>query len=214
MPPLRDADIFLLQEVKEEAGKPCIAVRLASALGLHVAYSPEGPGVTDRGLAILSRFPLCDIRIRALKPFDLRFNSRARFVLSATADTPWGLVRVSDVHLDTRLNTVDRLAQLEPVVRDSAFQGRHVVAGDFNSNPFYWIEHVIPLPAMKSQAQGVGEFMRRHGFRSGIPESAATHDFLGMHLDWIWVAGLRPAASQVIPLDFSDHHALWTRVEF
>lgn len=67
-PLLHNADILLLQEVKEEAGARCIANRLGNALGLHVAYSPEAKDVTHRGLAILSRFPL-------------RSRSRARFAL-------------------------------------------------------------------------------------------------------------------------------------
>ncbi len=214
-PQLRGADIYLLQEVKEEPGAPCIANRLGAAYGLHVAYSAEGPGVADRGLAILSRFPLRDIQIRSLKRFDLRFHSRNRFALSATAETPWGPLRLYDVHLDTRLNAADRLAQLEPVVHDSArFGGRRIVAGDFNSNPFYWVEHVLPVPALQSQAVAVDAFMKQQGFRTAIGESATTFDFLGMHLDWIWMAGLRSTGSQVFPLDFSDHHAVWTRVEF
>jgi endonuclease/exonuclease/phosphatase family metal-dependent hydrolase len=214
-PRLREADIFLLQEIKEQPGTQCIANRLGAALGLHVAYSGEAPGVADRGLAILSRFPLREVRTRALNHFDLRFHSRTRFALSATADTPWGPVRLDDVHLDTRLNARDRLAQLEPVVRDSArFAARRIVAGDFNSNPFYWIEHIVPLPALPSQAVAVEAFMKKQGFATAISESETTFDYLGMHLDWIWMAGLRSTESQVLPLDFSDHHAVWTRVEF
>ncbi len=214
-PALRDADVFLLQEVREGPGQACVAARLGSALGLHVAYAPAGPGITDQGLAILSRFPLRDIQIRSLKVFDLRFHTRARFALAATADTPWGPVRLSDTHLDTRLNRAERLAQLEPVVRDSAtFQGRRILGGDFNSNPFYWVEHILPLPAFRSQAYDIEKFMTLRGFQTAIPESATTFDYLRMHLDWIWLAGLRPAASGVVPLNFSDHHAVWTHVEF
>jgi endonuclease/exonuclease/phosphatase family metal-dependent hydrolase len=214
-PSLRDSDIFMLQEVKEENGRSCIAAALGAELGMHVAYSPEGPGIMDRGLAILSRYPLRDVRIRPLKAFDLRFHSRKRFALTATVDTNSGPVSLVNVHLDTRLNTAERLAQLEPVMQDhAAAPARRVIAGDFNSNPFYWIDHVIPVPAVRSQARGVDEFMTRHGFRTAIAESTTTSDFLGMHLDWIWVSGLRAAASQVTPLDFSDHHAVWTRIEF
>jgi endonuclease/exonuclease/phosphatase family metal-dependent hydrolase len=155
------------------------------------------------------------VQIRPLRSYNLVFHTRVRFALSATAETPWGPVRFSNAHLDTRINTADRLAQLAPVVRDSAaFQGRRVVAGDFNSNPFYWVDHVLPLPAIRSQAYGVEDFMTQQGFRTAIPESATTFDYLGMHLDWIWLDGLRATASRVIPLQFSDHHAVWTRVEF
>jgi endonuclease/exonuclease/phosphatase family metal-dependent hydrolase len=214
-PRLRGADIFLLQEVKEDQGKQCIANRLGSELRLHVAYSAEGPGVLDRGLAILSRFPLHDVQVRRLKQFNLRIKSRNRFALSATADTPWGPLRLYDLHLDTRVNTADRLAQLEPVVRDSArFASRRVVAGDFNSNPFYWIEHLLPLPAAHSQAAEVDRFMKGRGFQSAVSESQTTFDYLGLHLDWIWMTGLRCVGTDVVPLDFSDHHAVWSRLEF
>jgi len=179
---------------------------------MHVAYSPAARS-TDLGLAILSRFPLRDIHIEPLKTYDLRFHSRARFALLATADTPWGPVRLSNAHLDTRLNLTQRLAQLEPVVRKNAeFQGASVLAGDFNSNPFYWIEQVVPVPGFRSQAHGVEEFMTRQGFQTAIPPGSTTFDHLGMHLDWIWVNGLRPAASRVFPLEFSDHHAVWTQL--
>jgi len=214
-PELRDADVFLFQEVSEDPTEQCVGSRLGSALGLHVAYSPTAPGDKDLGLAILSRFPLRDIHIRNLRPYDLRFRSRSRFALMATADTPWGPLRLHDTHLDTRLNTRDRLAQLEPVVSDSArFHGPRVVGGDFNSNSFYWVEHVLPVPFIRSQAHGVEEFMTRSGFRNALPKIATTFDYLGMDLDWIWLDGLRPVASRVIPMGFSDHHAVWTRVEF
>jgi endonuclease/exonuclease/phosphatase family metal-dependent hydrolase len=214
-PRLRNADVLLLQEVKEEPGSRCIAHLLADAMGLHVAYSPEGPGVADRGLAILSRYPLHDAAARPLTRFDLTFHSRSRFALAATAETPWGPVRIENVHLDTRLNSADRLAQLEPALRDSArFGGRRIIAGDFNSNPFYWIGHVLPLPGLQSQAAAVDSFMRRKGFGTAVAERETTFDYLGMHLDWIWMAGLRSTESQVVPLKFSDHHAVWTRVEF
>jgi len=214
-PRLRNVDILLLQEVKEDAGSRCIANLLADAMGLHIAYSPEGPGVADRGLAILSRYPLRDAAARPLTRFDLTFHSRSRFALGATAETPWGPVRIQNVHLDTRLNSADRLAQLEPALRDSArFGGRRIIAGDFNSNPFYWIGHVVPLPGWQSQAAAVDSFMRKRGFHTAIAERETTFDYLGMHLDWIWMTGLRSTESQVVPLQFSDHHAVWTRLEF
>jgi endonuclease/exonuclease/phosphatase family metal-dependent hydrolase len=214
IPELHEADVYLLQEVSDKATGPCLT-SIGSALGLHVAFSPAVPGATDLGLAILSRYPLRDIHVQNLKPYNLRFRSRARFALTATADTPWGPLRLSNAHLDTRLNIADRLAQLEPVVRNStAFEGRTIVGGDFNSNPFYWIQNVLPLPGIRSQTRGVEEFMTRHGFQTAIPTGSRTFDHLGMHLDWIWVDGLKPTASRVFPLEFSDHRAVWTRAEF
>jgi len=46
-----------------------------------------------------------------------------------------------------------------------------------------------------------------------FPEpSATTFDYLGMHLDWIWLRGMRSLSWRVFPLKFSDHHACWTRI--
>ena len=56
--------------------------------------------------------------------------------------------------------------------------------------------------------------MVRNGFRTVLPVGETTFDYLGMHLDWIWLRGLESHAYRVYPLDFSDHHAVWTRVTF
>src|SRR5689334_6366388 len=124
---LRNADVFLLQEAAAGA-----AEGLARDLQLHVASSPAAPRTGDH-LAILSRYPLRDIRVRQLKRYDLVFHTRSRFALSATALTPWGPVRVLNTHLDTRINSPERLAQLEAAMSEAT--GRAViVGGDFNSN--------------------------------------------------------------------------------
>jgi endonuclease/exonuclease/phosphatase family metal-dependent hydrolase len=215
LPALRDADVFLLQEVSDRSPEECLASRLGAAMGFQVAYAPTGPGGTDLGLAILSRFPLRDVRILSLPRYDLGFRTRSRYALMGTAETPWGPVRIANAHLDTRLNTADRLAQLEPVIRETAaFQGPRLIGGDFNSNPFYWVGRILPLPGVRSTADSVTGYMTHHGFRNALSKNTATFDHLGMGLDWIWLGGLRPVASGVIPLEFSDHHAVWTRLEF
>lgn len=216
VPALRDADILLLQEVKHEPGEPeCVAAQLAARLGLRVAYSPAASGATDEGLAILSRYPIKDVRVRPLGAYDLRFHTRARFAIAATVDFPGGAVRVFNTHLDTRLNAADRLAQLAPVLRDSAeFSGPAIIGGDFNSNSFHWIGRILPVPAVRSQARDVQDHMTRAGFQTGIPAGETTFDYLGMHLDWIWSRRAKVTASHVYPLQFSDHHAVWTRLQF
>jgi endonuclease/exonuclease/phosphatase family metal-dependent hydrolase len=216
VPTLAKADVFLLQEVKQAEGSPqCAGEQLAKRLGLHAAYAPAAPEVRDQGLAILSRFPLRDIKVQPLGRYNLGFHSRVRFALEATADTPWGEVRIVNTHLDTRLNTRDRLSQVEPAIRATAgFRGPRILGGDFNSNRFYWIGHVLPLPSLRPQSLGVADFMTREGFESAVPSAEPTFDYLGMHLDWIWLAGLHARAHRVYPLEFSDHHAVWTRVAF
>lgn len=198
IPALRDADLFLLQEVA-----PGTAAPLAAALGLGAAERAD--------LAILSRYPLRDVRLRVLGRYDLVFHSRVRYALSAVVERPGGATRVVDLHLDTRLNLADRLAELDAALPPRGADA--ILGGDFNSNPFYWIGHVLPLPAIPSQASGVESHMRAMGYRSAIPLSEATFDYLGMRLDWIWTHGLGAAASRVYPLRFSDHHACWARLE-
>jgi endonuclease/exonuclease/phosphatase (EEP) superfamily protein YafD len=203
---LRSADVFLLQEVEPRSA----AADLAARLGLHVVGSKEAAEVPTLGLAILSRYPLRVARVTPLRKYDLVYHSRSRYALSAIADTPWGPVRIVNTHLDTRLNAADRQAQLEDAVRGLG-AGPAIVGGDFNSNWFYWIGHVLPIPA-GSQGRTVEAYMTRAGYQSAIPASLTTFDWLGQHLDWIWVRGLRPAGSRVYPLRFSDHHACWSRV--
>jgi endonuclease/exonuclease/phosphatase (EEP) superfamily protein YafD len=206
IPALRDADVFLLQEVAAGTAGP-----LGAALGLRVAEAPESAGAHDVELAILSRYPLHDVRLRSLGRYTLVFHSRLRYALTAVADTPGGAVRIVDTHLDTRINIADRLAQLDGAIAELS-SGGALVGGDFNSNPFFWIDHVLPLPAIPPQSARVEQHMRGRGFESAIPRSATTFDYLAMHLDWIWLRGLRTVSWRVYPLKFSDHHACWAVV--
>lgn len=205
---LRAADLFLLQEVARGTAAP-----IAAALGLHAAERPEAPDAPYTELAILSRYPLRDIRVRNLGRYSLVFHIRSRYALSAIADTPWGPLRIVDTHLDTRLNLADRLSQLDGALAELP-DARVILGGDFNSNPFFWIDHVAPLPAIPSQAAGVEQHLRARGWESAIPRSATTFDYLGMHLDWIWLHGPRTVSWRVYPLRFSDHHACWALVRF
>jgi endonuclease/exonuclease/phosphatase family metal-dependent hydrolase len=195
-PMLRDADVLLLQEVKDGA-----ATDVAEAFGLRVEQGNE--------LAILSRYPIADTSMLRLPVYGLGFHSRRRFALGATVMTPAGPLRVFDTHLDTRLNAGDRLAQIAPVV-DAAGAGAVLIGGDFNSNGFYWLAHVAPLPALRSQAERVWRYMGGSGFTSTIAPWVGTFDYLGMHLDWIWGRGVKVGPTQVYPLRFSDHHAVRT----
>jgi endonuclease/exonuclease/phosphatase family metal-dependent hydrolase len=138
-----------------------------------------------------------------------------RFALTATVQTPAGSLRVCDTHLDTRLNARERLAQIAPVVEESArAAGPVLIGGDFNSNPFYWVGHVVPLPAWRHQSESVWHYMTERGFHSTLAPAVATFDHLGMHLDWIWARNMRVGPSEVHPLRFSDHHAVRTRITF
>jgi endonuclease/exonuclease/phosphatase (EEP) superfamily protein YafD len=206
-PALDRADLLLLQEVKGT-----IASQMAAVLGLHVAQPACAHG-SETELAILSRDPLSSVTVLELPQYGLGFHSRHRFALSGTVTTASGPVRVFNAHLDTRINGADRLAQLAPVLDAAAStNGPVLIGGDFNSNGFYWLGHVLPVPAMHSQADRISQAMSARGFRSTLPISTSTFDYLGMHLDWIWARGVQVGTTAVYPMHFSDHHALATRV--
>jgi hypothetical protein len=54
-PRLRQADLFLLQEVVGEEGKVNTVAEVAHQLGYHVAFAAAAPGVPDQGLALVSQ---------------------------------------------------------------------------------------------------------------------------------------------------------------
>jgi endonuclease/exonuclease/phosphatase family metal-dependent hydrolase len=212
-PRLKDADIYLFQEVAQRRdGQPSVADELAAKLKLHVIYSPAKPGVLDQGLAIMSRYPFQDRDVRRLKAYNLKFNSRTRLALAATVQTPDGPVRITNAHLDTRLNAEDRIQQLSPVVEDNArYRMPRIVGGDWNSNDFYWLANLIPVPWMRSQVKEIEAYMMRYGYQTPVPNRWPTFDHLGMKLDWIYGFGVKPAAADLFPMRFSDHHALWAQ---
>jgi endonuclease/exonuclease/phosphatase family metal-dependent hydrolase len=206
------ADVLLLQEVaNDEHGN--MAEALAARMNRYVAFAPAAPGVTDQGLAIVSRYPLRDVTTRKLKACDLRFHSRHRIGLAATVAAPQGEVRVVNAHLDTRVNNEDRLAQITPLVDGAErFQGPKLIGGDFNTNDMYWIANIIPVPGAGGHSEAIRTLMERHGFTTPFTDSSETFPVLGLHLDWIFVNGLRAQSAGVSRVPFSDHHAIWTRL--
>lgn len=203
-PSLNRADVYLLQEVTHRPGGS-VAHDLAHRLGYHVYSEP-----TKRdGLAILSRYPVRETEKICLKLCDLRFRTRERIALGATVDTPGGPVRVFNVHLDTRINSAERLQQLQPVL-DAArkWSGAVVWGGDLNTNHMLWVGNVLPVPFAQPQAVPVIAAAEKQGFRTAFARTGPTFDHLAMQLDWIFQRGFEARDPRVERLDFSDHHAL------
>jgi endonuclease/exonuclease/phosphatase family metal-dependent hydrolase len=209
-PRLRQADLFLLQEVAGETGKRSIADELAGRLGYHVAFSAAPTG-SDRGLAVVSRFPISDVSIKPLKTYNLRFRSRDRFFMALTMRTPSGDLRVWNTHLDTRLNTEQRLEQLLPVIDDAAAcKGPRLIGGDLNTNDLYWLGSVVPLPRRgPSHSYAIRQAMEQRGFQTPFSSFTVTFPQFHRQLDWMYVNGLQPVSWSVEPVPFSDHHAIW-----
>jgi len=208
------SDVLLLQEVYGDA-KRSVAVELANRLHRHVAFAPAAPDVIDQGLAIVSRYPLQDITTHKLKSCNLRFRSRHRIGLAATVESPYGPVRIINAHLDTRINSSDRLAQLEPLLAEAAaFEGPKLIGGDLNTNDMYWIGNVPPVPRLGGHSQAIQAYMSEHGFATPFGKCGSTFPALGLHLDWIFSRGLQNRSAGVVRIPFSDHHAVWTRLSF
>ncbi|HVW85743.1 MAG TPA: endonuclease/exonuclease/phosphatase family protein [Bryobacteraceae bacterium] len=211
---LRRADILLLQEVVDSP-RFHVAAEAANALGMRFAFAPAFRlrGDMDEGLAILSRYPLESRTVIPLARNRLHFRNRIRIALAVTARTPLGPVRVIDIHLDNRINSDLKLAQLGgiwPEVERSA--APVIVGGDFNTGNFYWASHVVPVPGEQKQREDVLDAMREHGFRTTLGSGPATYHIPGQKLDWIFVRGLEPGASGVTPIRFSDHNSVWMAV--
>jgi endonuclease/exonuclease/phosphatase family metal-dependent hydrolase len=209
-------DILLLQEVDQEPGNSGLLVaQVAEAFGHYYVFAPadlwRNGGL--HGLAILSRWPLTEIEVVPLRQFDLRFRKRCRIGLAVTAATPHGPARVFNLHLDSRINTSERLQQLAPILRSAEqFAGDCLIGGDFNTADFRWFRRWMPLPYGARQGKAVRRELGDRGFQTPLESTGATFKYLGLKLDWIFLRGLSPMSCGVEKIGFSDHRAVWTRM--
>jgi endonuclease/exonuclease/phosphatase family metal-dependent hydrolase len=213
------ADVLLLQEVRHSTDPASnVTATLSRYLGFHSAYAPASlldNGDTD-GLAILSRHPLTHLRVVLLKHFPLRFRTRCRIALAATVEMPGGPVQVVNVHLDTRINSSNRVAQLEPVLEAlKPFEGPQLLGGDFNTMRILWIQSMLPLPFLQRQSDAVREALGTAGFQTPFTDAPSTFRVLGLplKLDWLYLKHLIPLQWGVEPMHFSDHRGIWVQLD-
>jgi len=225
-PQLARADVFLLQEIEAYAQEGSSRTRrLAEALELNYVYAPARttPEGGTHGLAILSRFPIRDVEIIRLKQFNLGYHTRQRIALAATLQVGQADLRVYNLHLDTRINPGDRLEQLRPVVAQAHAHPipRLVIAGDFNTNPFRWLGHVLPFhfPIFRAnQAKAVHKFMAAHSLETRLSKAGPTSrkgplGLLRARLDSIYTRGLEVRNFGVErSVKVSDHSPVWIDV--
>jgi|KBSMisStandDraft_5_1062788.scaffolds.fasta_scaffold03760_4 endonuclease/exonuclease/phosphatase family metal-dependent hydrolase len=206
-------DVFLFQEVQQDPGAPrLIAHELAETLGFYCLFqtTDHWKDGGSQGLAILSRYPIENAAVIPLKHFDLGFRQRNRIGLAATLLTPLGPVRVVNVHLDSRINTDERLAQLSGVLESEADdEGPSIVGGDFNTGDFKWLTRWFPIPLAARQGDAVRQLMSAHEFDTPFAQDGATFKYLGLRLDWIFTKGLQADSWGIDRIDFSDHRAIW-----
>jgi endonuclease/exonuclease/phosphatase family metal-dependent hydrolase len=216
---LRTVDILLLQEVgRVSADGQAFAGVLAARLGFGFAFAPVIPYDNGhaQGVAIFSRFPIEDASVHPLNHFQLVFRSRCRIALAATVRTPTGPIRLVNVHLDTRINSGSRVAQLGPAL-DAAgsFNGPRLIGGDFNTMNILWVGSTLPLPYLQRQSGAVRKMMSKHGFSTPFGDTPATFRVLGLplKLDWLYLLDLKPLNWGVDRIELSDHRGVWTHVQ-
>jgi endonuclease/exonuclease/phosphatase family metal-dependent hydrolase len=215
----RALDVLMLQEVGDRShdGAAFVAA-LGDRLGFHFAYAPAdrlGDAET-KGLAILSRHRLEDVRIYPLKYHRLRFRSRCRIALAASLITANGPVRLVNVHLDTRINSQDRLAQLAPLVDAlDPVDAPQIIGGDFNTMDIRWVRTMWPFPYLQRQASAVRARLGIHGFQTPFTSGRPTFRFLGLplRLDWLYLKRLEAVDWNVDTVRFTDHRGVWVRVK-
>jgi endonuclease/exonuclease/phosphatase family metal-dependent hydrolase len=214
----RSIDVLFLQEVADEGvDGEALTTSIARRLGFAFAYAPANviDGVTE-GLAIVSRYALDDIRVLPLPHHNLPFRSRCRIALGATVATPEGAVRLVNVHLDTRLNSGSRIAQLTPALDVvGIFDGPRIIGGDLNTLTARWIWGMLPLFYLSDQSGAVREWMSSRGFETPFTDTPPTLRFpvVPMRVDWLYMKDVEPLAWGVDRIEYSDHRGIWAHLD-
>jgi endonuclease/exonuclease/phosphatase family metal-dependent hydrolase len=213
----RAIDVLFLQEVGQEHGDgAAFMAALRERLGLSYAYAPATPFENGhmQGLAIVSRYPLTKVNAQPLEYNHLRFRRRCRIALGATISTPGGPIRVTNVHLDTRINSSRRIEQLTPAVEAlDVFEGPQIIGGDFNTLNIKWFDSMWPIPLAEHQGHAVREELERAGFGTPFGDTRPTFKFMGLplKLDWLYLRRLETREVGVDDVPLSDHRGIWTR---
>lgn len=216
-PAIRNADVIFLEEVHRVDDAPCSgACEVGRVLGYHVAYAPGH--TQDRGtdgVAILSRYPIRDPDVIELPHYDVHWNDGRRIAMAATIVVGDRPVALYAVHLENRITVAERRAQLRPVLAHAKARATPVIiAGDFNTSPFTWIGHAVPV-LTNEQDDELEALLRTEGFATPTEASGATSRYLGMKLDAIYTRGFTStfvATSEGGGI--SDHIPLRTRLNF
>lgn len=213
-PEIGRAAILALQEVdrrKKRTGHTNVAKIMADELGMHYAWAaPPSPNAGDEeetGVAILSVYPLSDVR-RFVLPYEGP-NKRRRAALGATVEIGDQKWRVYSAHAETRLDLDKKVEQYKTLLDDLAQYPKDmpaIVMGDFNT----W-----EASADRKTIKLFSEAGLRTPFGS---ESTFQRKILMVpiqfRLDWVWLRGLDAAGYGIDrEVKVSDHWPLWTIVK-
>jgi endonuclease/exonuclease/phosphatase (EEP) superfamily protein YafD len=118
-----------------------------------------------------------------------------------------------NVHLDTRINSRDRITQLAPLLDD--VHGPQIIGGDFNTMNIRWFRTMWPLPFLQRQVAAGRTLLGGNGFHTPFTSGRPTFRFLGLplRLDWLYLKRLEAIQWNVDTVRFTDHRGIWARVQ-
>jgi endonuclease/exonuclease/phosphatase family metal-dependent hydrolase len=197
---------------KKRTGHTNTVKQIADELGLHYAWAaPPSPKKTDEeetGVALLSVYPLSDVR-RIVLPHEGP-NRRRRVAIGASVEVNNRLWRVYSAHAETRIDFDKKLEQFKAILQDLALYPSDmpaIVMGDLNT----W-------------EAGAGrktiKFFGDAGLKTPFGQSPTFRRRimlvpLELELDWVLLRGLEPASFGIDrKIQVSDHWPLWTNVKF
>ena len=214
-PEIGGAAILGLQEVdrrKKRSGRNHTVKIIADELGLHYAWAaPPAPKATDEeetGVAILSIYPLSDVR-RIVLPHKGP-NGRRRVAVGATVDIDNRQWRVYSAHAETRIPFDKKLEQFKSILQDLAQYPPTmpaVIMGDLNTWEAGAGRKTIKLFADAGLKTPFGD---KPTFRQRVMLVP-----IELELDWVWLRGLDHVSYGIDrKIEISDHWPLWTNVKF
>lgn len=212
-PEIGSAAILGLQEVdrrKKRTGHHNTVKTLAEELGLHYAWaappSPEPDDEEETGVAIMSVFPLSDVK-RIVLPH-AGPNRRRRVALGATVEIDGQRWRIYSAHAETRISVNKKMEQLNAILEDLARYPANtpaIVMGDLNTWEPSADDKTIKLftnAGLKTPFGGKSTFRRKVLL---VP--------IEFRLDWVWLRGLEATSHGIDrEIEVSDHWPLWTNV--
>jgi endonuclease/exonuclease/phosphatase family metal-dependent hydrolase len=220
---LRTADILFIQEIEyHESEKIPRAEKLADAMALQYAYAParEIAAHGTHGLAILSRYDLTDIETIALPTYAFFSHSQQRIAMTAFANVRGTRVKLANVHLDTRLNSAERIVQVRVLVEalKDGLKKDHaqkiIVGGDFNTLPFHFYKS---LPFFhENQKRRLDQYFAQEGFVCHCENTGYTlkRGPVRFDLDGFYTRNIRAARCGVErSVVVSDHKPVWIDAE-
>jgi endonuclease/exonuclease/phosphatase family metal-dependent hydrolase len=235
-PPLANPDVILLSEMDWRMTRSYrreTAAELAADLGMSFAYigefalrPQEGEPVSFVGNAILSNWPLADVRILPLARSSLRRRMRLRLGapagLAATVTVNRRLLAFGIVHLNSRWNPSGRELQIRQYLDGFPPGLPAIIGGDLNTTT---VELSSPASLIKAMAlallrperfhnpqrfEPLFECLREAGFETtganvtAVPTFTPTRlipPIVRPKLDWLAVRGVKPitGSAEVVP---------------